>query len=351
MYAGSCSPNFNSDWDTPGERAHYNGEVMSTPTAPSCLAQNLADEIRGVTGGGPVVVAYSGGLDSSVVASLAREALGPASVLLITVDLGRYAYRRGRAIVQEMAARLGLEHRWVPAQERQEVILRGGPACNRCAREVKLGLVRAAAAGRLVLTGANRSDSWGQMGLRLHDGYYSPLFDLDKPQIRELARVLGLQIPRIGEHWAREGCKLKHLLKPLINPDYHGRAASDANEVLLQVLEEAGFTALLANVKVIGPLRRNLGLVNVRPTPPPELAAAVLRALGGLTSLDEVRFIEGPVRLVVRAGPALSGDAAGRGWVGRGRLAPDFAHPIEVEWKPSPDGRLRTFHVLDAILL
>lgn len=322
---------------------------MRIPMAGSGLAGGLINEIREVAAGAPVAVAFSGGLDSSVVAALARDALGAANVLLVTVNMGQYAYRRGNAIVLEMADRLGLQQRCLLGQARQHAVQRGGPACNRCAREIKLGMVKAAAQGRLVLTGSNRSDTWGQMGLRIHNGYYSPLLDLDKPQIREVACSLDLEVPRIGEHWGREGCKLKHLLKPLINPDYHGRAVAESNEALLEVLAGMGFDAELANVKIVGPLRRNIGLVNVRPEPPAALKSAVLRALGGLVDLDEVRFVEGPVRLVVKAGPALAGDAAGRYWVEHGRLAPDFAHAIEVEWKPSPDGRLHTFHVLDAI--
>jgi len=70
-----------------------------------------------------------------------------------------------------------------------------------------------------------------------------------------------------------------------------------------------------------------------------------------LPAVDEVRFIEGPTRLVVKAGPALAGDPAGRAWVEHGRLAGDFAWPIEVEWRFSGDGRLHTFHVLDAVPL
>ncbi len=311
-------------------------------------AQALIDEIREVTGGAPVAVAFSGGLDSSTVAALARDAIGAASVLLVTVNMGQYAYRRGNAIVLEMAEQLGLQQRCLLGQGMQHVVQRGGPACNRCTREIKLGMVRAAARGRLVLTGSNRSDTWGQMGLKLHGGYYSPLLDLDKPQIRALADELGLRVPRIGEHTGREGCKLKHLLKPLINPNYHGRAVAEANETLLRVLADAGFEADLANVKIIGPLRQNVGLVNVRPDPPTALRAAIVEALGALSALEEVCMVDRPQRLVVKAGPALAGDPHGRHWIEHGRLAPDFAHPIEVEWRPSPDGRLRTFHVVEA---
>jgi len=319
--------------------------------ARSRLAEALVAEIREVTGAAPVVVAFSGGLDSSTVAALARDAMGASNVLLVTVNMGQYAYRRGNAIVLEMAEQLGLRQRCLMGQGMQHVVQRGGPACNRCTREIKLGVVKAAARGRLVLTGSNRSDTWGQMGVKVNNGYYAPLLELDKLQIRALADELGLRIPRIGEHSGREGCKLKHLLKPLINPDYHGAAVAEANEVLLRVLGEAGFQADLANVKIAGPMRRNVALVNVRPDPPANLKADILEALGRLPAIDEVRIIDGPTRLVVKAGPSLSGDRAGRHWVQHGRLAPDFAHPIEVEWRLSRDGRLHTFHVIDAVPL
>ena|SRR3990170_1768140 len=324
---------------------------MALIAARSTQVEALLREIREVTAGAPVAVAFSGGLDSSTVAALARDALGADHVLLVTVNMGQYAYRRGNAIVLEMADQLGLQQRCLLGQKMQHVVQRGGPACNRCTREIKLGMVKAAARGRMVLTGSNRSDTWGQMGLKLHGGIYSPLLDLDKPRIRAIADELGLRIPRIGEHWGREGCTLKHLLKPLINPDYHGRAVAEANEALLRALAGAGFEAELANVKIIGPLRRNIGLVNVRPSPPDGLKAAVLDALRAVPTLDDARFVEGPTRLIVKSGPALSGDAGGRYWVAHGRLAPDFAHRIEVEWRPSPNGKLHTFHVVDALPL
>lgn len=324
---------------------------MALMAARSTQVEALLREIREVTAGAPVAVAFSGGLDSSTVAALARDALGADHVLLVTVNMGQYAYRRGNAIVLEMADQLGLRQRCLLGQKMQHVVQRGGPACNRCTREIKLGMVKAAARGRLVLTGSNRSDTWGQMGVKVSNGFYSPLFDLDKPEIRAIADELGLKIPRIGEHWGREGCKLKHLLKPLINPDYHGRAVAEANEALLRTLAGAGFEAQLANVKIIGPLRRNIGLINVRPEPPDSLKTAVLGALRAVPALDEARFVEGPIRLIVKSGPALSGDAGGRYWVAHGRLAPDFAHPIEVEWRPSPNGKLHTFHVVDALPL
>ncbi len=323
---------------------------MSTVADTTVLVDRLVEEIRTVAGGQPVVVAFSGGLDSTTVAALAKRALGPDRVLLVTVNMGAYNYRRANQIVLEMAEQLGLRQKCLLGQFVQHRVQAGGPACNRCTREIKLGMVRAVARGRLVLTGANRSDTWGQLGVKVCNGYYSPLLDLDKPQIRAVASALGLRVPRIGESpgLRREGCKLKHLLKPLVNPDYHGRAVAEANEILLETLHRAGYNAALANVKIIGPLRRNVALVNVLPPPPPDLARRLADSLRALDVLDEVRLVDCPLTLVVKAGPALAGDPHARYWIEHGRLRPDFAAPISVEWLPSRNARLHTFHVVDA---
>jgi len=276
------------------------------------LICTIVDDIQTVAEAKPVVVAFSGGLDSTTVAALAKQALGADRVLLVTVNMGIYNYRRGNEIVLEMAEQLGLQQKCLLGQYVQHRVQANGPACNRCTREIKLGMVKAVARGRLVLTGANRSDTWGKMGIKVCNGYYSPLLDLEKPQVRAIADALGLAVPKIGEHPGREGCKLKHLLKPLAAPEFHGQAVAEANEVLLGLVKEARFPAELANVKIIGPLSRNR-----------------------------------PLTLVAKAGPAVAGDPHARYWLQHGRLQPDFAQPIQVEWLPSANNRLHTFHVVD----
>jgi uncharacterized protein len=307
---------------------------------------DLLEDIRTTTGGEPVVVAFSGGLDSTVTAALARDVLGADRVLLVTVNMGQYAYTRGNEIVLEVAEQLGLQQRCLLGQFKQHRVQAAGPACNRCTREIKLGMVKAVAGGRLVLTGANRSDTWGQLGLKVCNGYYAPLLDLEKPQIRVLADALGVRPPRIGENPGREGCKLKHLLKPLAAPEYHGRAVARANEVVLAVLREAGITPELANVKIIGPLARNIGLVNVRPAPDPAVRDRLVSTLGALEELDEVHMVTGPLTLVAKASPAIVNDPHARYWIEHGRLAPDFAAPITVEWQPTSNNRLSTFQIV-----
>lgn len=319
--------------------------VTPEPAAAGVRAR-LIEEIRTTAAGAPVVVAFSGGLDSTVVAALARDALGSDQVLLVTVNMGEYAYARGNEIVLEVAESLGLRQRCLLGQYRQHRVQAAGPACNRCTREIKLGMVKAVSGGRLVLTGANRSDTWGQLGLRVCNGYYAPLLDLEKPAIGALADEMGVRPPRIGENPGREGCKLKHLLKPLISPEYHGRAVAHANEVLLSGLREAGVAADLANVKIIGPLGRNIGLVNVRPLPPAGVRERLRAALAALPELNEVHVVDAPITLVAKASPAILNDDHARYWVEHGRLAPDFAAPIRVEWQPTTNRRLGSFHIV-----
>jgi pyridinium-3,5-biscarboxylic acid mononucleotide sulfurtransferase len=323
--------------------------VTAAPPAeldPARRRARLIKEIQTTTGGAPVVVAFSGGLDSTVVAALARDALGADRVLLVTVNMGPYAYVRGNEIVLEVAESLGLRQRCLLGQYKQHRVQAAGPACNRCTREIKLGMVKAVSAGRLVLTGANRSDTWGQFGLKVCNGYYAPLLDLGKPEIRALADTMGVRPPRIGENPGREGCKLKHLLKPLAAPAYHGQAVAKANEMVLRVLREAGAAAELANVKIIGPLGRNIGLVNVRPMPEQGVRDRLCRELEGLSELDEVHVVDGPLTLLAKANPSILNDAHARYWIEHGRLAPDFAAPIRVEWQPTSNRRLGTFHVV-----
>ena len=309
----------------------------------------IVERIRTVSNNDKVVVAFSGGEDSSLVAHLASLALGREKVELVHVCFGPYGYSRGLENVIEVAEQLVLSLKIVPGRGIQERVLKGGPACNMCTRVAKLGVVKAYAWKNLVLSGANRSDTWGQMGLEIHDGVFSPLFRMEKGEIRGFLKELGLTIPRIGESGYREGCKLKHLLKPLINPDYHGHASAIANEILLDTLEEAQWEGEIANVKVVGPLSKNIALVNVDPTPSNDVKELILKRLKRLRTLDEIIWVEGKIRLKVMANPGLFNDPHARYWIEVGRIGRDFAAEVEVEWHPSTNRRLRTFHVVEVL--
>jgi len=308
---------------------------------------NILEEIEKISQGEEIVVAFSGGLDSTVVSALAVQALGREKVEAVTVSFGEYSYSKGLRNIQDISRALDLKLKIVQRKKEQERVLKKGPACNKCTRIAKLGRVKKEASGRLVLTGSNQSDTWGKRGLKLCNGFYTPLLELNKKEIREIADYLGIKILQIGENKFREGCKLKHLLKPLAAPCYHGKAAAETNESLLSVLEEEGYKSVLANVKIIGPLNKNIGLVNVSPLPEEKLKRKIIEELKKVKTLEQIEFLDKPIKLIIKANKGQFDNQHSRYWLEKGRLQPDFSVPIEVEWLLTTNKNLSTFQVID----
>ena len=308
---------------------------------------NILEEIEKISQGEEIVVAFSGGLDSTVVSALAVQALGREKVEAITVSFGEYSYSKGLRNIQDISRALDLKLKIVQGKKEQERVLKKGPACNRCTRIAKLGRVKKEASGRLVLTGSNQSDTWGKRGLKLCNGFYAPLLELNKEEIRKIADYLGIKILQIGENKFREGCKLKHLLKPLAASYYHGQAAAEANELLLSILEQEEYDSVLANVKIIGPLNKNIGLVNVSPLPEEKLKGKIIKGLKKVKTLEQVEFLDKPIKLIVKANKGQFDNQHSRYWLEKGRLQPDFSVPIEVEWLLTTNKSLSTFQVID----
>lgn len=308
---------------------------------------NILEEIEKISQGEEIVVAFSGGLDSTVVSALAIQALGREKVEVVTVSFGEYSYSKGLINIQDISKALDLKLKIIQGKREQERVLKKGPACNKCTRIAKLGRVKKEASGRLVLTGSNQSDTWGKRGLKLCNGFYTPLLELNKEEIRKIADYLGIKILQIGENKFREGCKLKHLLKPLAAPYYHGQAAAEANELLLSILEEEGYESVLANVKIIGPLNKNIGLVNVSPLPEEKLKEKIIEELKKVKTLEQIEFLDKPIKLIIKANKGQFDNQHSRYWLEKGRLQPDFSVPIEVEWLLTTNKSLSTFQVID----
>jgi uncharacterized protein len=308
---------------------------------------NILEEIKKVSQGKEIVVAFSGGLDSTVVSALSIRALGREKVEAITVSFEEYSYSKGLRNIQDISRALDLKLKIVQGKREQEKILKKGPACNKCTQIAKLGKVKKEASGRLVLTGSNQSDTWGKRGLKLYDGFYAPLLELNKEEIRKIADYFSINILQIGESKFREGCKLKHLLKPLAVPRYHGKAAAEANELILSVLEEEGYESVLANVKIIGPLNKNIGLVNVSPLPEEKLKEEITKELKKVETLEQVEFLDKPIKLIIKANKGQFDNPNSRYWLEKGRLQPDFSVPVEVKWLLTTNKNLSTFQVID----
>jgi len=326
----------------------------SNPQTGTQLLDELYSELQSTVVHFPLFVGFSGGMDSTVLATAASGLFGPANVRLVHLTYGPYTYFQTLQNVLRIAKQLGSPLELVDHQEEMEGVLRHGPACNLCTRKVKLGGIRALLPGKehLVATGSNQSDSWGHYGMKILNGTYSPLLPFDKHQIEKMLFTLGwsMQDVRAGESERREGCKAKHLLKMLTVPPFHGHAVSLANEVLLDVLRQAGFHASLANVKIIGPLRENIALVNVFPHVPRWLASEIGERIATIGSIERVFWVDRPAKLVVKANPSLFRVPRSRNWILQGKLLPEFAAPLEIEWQESNNNRLHTFQAVDCIL-
>ncbi len=146
-----------------------------------------------------VVVAYSGGVDSALVAALAVDRLGERALAITGVSPALAPHLRREAASQ--ARWLGLGHRELATAELADPAYAANPEdrCYACKRELHrlLAPIAAAAGGAQVLDGVNLDDLGDHRpGLRAarEFGVCSPLAEagIDKAGVRQLSKALGL---------------------------------------------------------------------------------------------------------------------------------------------------------------
>jgi NAD+ synthase (glutamine-hydrolysing) len=180
----------------PGEPAH--GGVTARLGAEAevwqALVLGLRDYVR-KNGFGSVVVALSGGIDSSVVATIATDALGSAGVVGVSMP-SQYSSEHSRDDAADLAKRTGLDYRTEPIQPIVDAFLvnlsLSGLAVENLQARVR-GMILMALSnqeGHLVLTTGNKSELAVGYSTLYGDsvGGFNPLKDVPKTMVWKLAR-------------------------------------------------------------------------------------------------------------------------------------------------------------------
>jgi len=179
--------------------------VHDEPAAPG-VDQVIAMLERAIKSYGArrAVVAFSGGVDSTVVAALAARVMGPGVVTAVTAVSPSYPDGELEA-AREVASSLGVEYRTVQTHEveREAYARNDAMRCFHCKTELYANLARLlseqAGAGAVLLAGANADDARDfRPGLKAarQRGVRNPLLEagVGKSPVRAIARRLGLAV-------------------------------------------------------------------------------------------------------------------------------------------------------------
>jgi NAD+ synthase (glutamine-hydrolysing) len=158
------------------------------------LVLGLRDYVR-KNGLGSVVIALSGGIDSSVVATIAADALGPANVVGVSMP-SQHSSAHSREDAADLAKRIGLDYRVEPIQPMVDAFLANlslsGVAVENLQARVR-GVILMALSNQerhLALTTGNKSELAVGYTTLYGDsvGGFNPLKDVPKMMVWQLAR-------------------------------------------------------------------------------------------------------------------------------------------------------------------
>ena len=148
------------------------------------------------------IVAFSGGVDSTLVLRVAREVLGPERAKAVTAA-SESVPKRELELAKQVARSLDVEHRVIETRELENPHYRSNSTqrCYFCKTTLYDQLIRVAREWRLdtICNGTNTDDLGDfRPGLRAADehGIKSPLVEagIGKEEVRRLSRTLGLSV-------------------------------------------------------------------------------------------------------------------------------------------------------------
>jgi uncharacterized protein len=150
---------------------------------------------------GSAVIAFSGGVDSSVVAAAAQRALG-SKALAVTADSSTLS-KRELSLAKRVAREIGIRHMIIKEDELEDERFSANPEnrCYYCRSKLATALKEIAKREgyAVIADGAHLGDTRehrpGLQALKEH-GIRSPLLELgyDKRDVREIATLLGLSV-------------------------------------------------------------------------------------------------------------------------------------------------------------
>ena len=174
--------------------------ATTTPPQQAGASERLAVLRRVVRAYGAAVVAFSGGVDSALVAAVAAEQLGERALAVTARSPSLPATELAAA--RELAATIGIAHQVVATRElkRAGYVANAGDRCYHCKSELYDVLAPLARERGAVMLNGTNADDLGDFrpGLRAateHD-VRSPLLEAGcgKAEVRALARALGLAV-------------------------------------------------------------------------------------------------------------------------------------------------------------